>query len=286
VAKGSIRWIDRRINGINGSTGEHTLTPYLSRIVLYPVKSLDGQEVSEAVLIRNAGLRHDREYCLLDASGSVLNTKRLGEALVRIRSEVHFGFGEITLRHGGEEETFSLETGHTRPEEWFSNRLGQKVTLAHDPEQGFPDDIEAPGPTLVSTATLEEVGSWFGLDLHEVRRRFRPNLEIGGVPSFWEDCLYGPPGKGVRFRIGDVAFEGLKPCARCAVPSRDSLSGEIREPQFAKIFAENRQATLPEWADRRRFDHFYRLSVNTRVPASEAGKELQVSDELALAEDL
>ena len=261
------------------------MTPYLSRIILYPVKSLDGQEVSEAVVMRNAGLRHDREYSLLDESGGVLNAKRLGEALVRIRSRYDFGFGEIALRDGAGEDTFNLERERARLEEWFSGHLGQSVSLAHDPERGFPDDLDAPGPTLISTSTLTEVASWFGLDLDEVRRRFRPNLEIGGVPPFWEDRLYGPAGKAVPFRIGEVAFEGLKPCARCTVPSRDSRSGEIREPGFAKIFAEKRQATLPEWADKGRFDHFYRLSVNTRVPESEAGKELQVSDELALSED-
>jgi len=261
------------------------LTPHLSRIVLYPLKSLDGQEVSEAVLLRNAGLRHDREYCLLDEAGGVLNTKRLGELLLRIRSEVHFGFGEITLRDGSGEETFSLDRERARLEEWFSGCLGQKVTLAHDPERGFQDDPDASGPTLISTATLEEVASWFGLDVGEARRRFRPNLEIDGVPAFWEDQLYGPPGETVRFRIGEVAFEGIKPCARCTVPSRDSLSGEVGEPQFARVFAKKRQTTLPAWADKSRFDHFYRLSVNTRVPETEAGKELQVSDELDLAKD-
>lgn len=258
------------------------MSPYLSRITLYPFKSLDGQDVEEAVVARNAGLRHDREYCLLDENGVVFNTKRLGEALVRIRSEVHFGFGEITLRDASGEQTFSLERGRERIEQWFSARLGQAVNLARDPERGFPDDRDASGPTLISTATLEEVGSWFGLEVDETRRRFRANLEISGVPAFWEDRLYGPLGETVRFRIGEVAIEGVNPCARCTVPSRDSHGGEIGEPQFARIFADKRRDTLPPWADPSRFDHFYRLSVNTRVPESEAGKELRVSDEVEL----
>lgn len=258
------------------------MNPHLSRITLYPFKSLDGQDVEEAVVLRSAGLSHDREYCLRDESGVALNTKRLGAALIGIRSEVHFGFGEITLRDGGGEQTFSLERDGKKLEEWFSAHLGQKVKLAHDPERGFPDDSDASGPTLVSTATLTEVGAWFGLDVGEARRRIRANLEIEGVPAFWEDRLYGPAGETVRFRIGEVAIEGVNPCARCAVPSRDSRSGEIAEPQFARIFAEKRRATLPAWADPSRFDHFYRISVNTRVPETEAGKELYVSDEVDL----
>ncbi len=258
------------------------MSPYLSRITLYPLKSLDGQQVDEAVVLRNAGLRHDREFCLLDADGKTLNTKRLGAALASIRSEVHFGFGEIVLRNGTGEETFNLERDRAKLEQWFSGRLDQEVHLAHDPEHGFPDDQEASGPTLISTATLEEVGSWFGLDLEETRRRFRANLEIDGVPAFWEDQLYGPPGETVRFQIGEVAIDGVNPCSRCAVPSHDSHGGGIPEPQFAKIFAEKRQATLPDWAEKSRFDHFYRLSVNTRIPETEAGKELYVSDEVEL----
>lgn len=256
------------------------MTPYLARITLYPFKSLDGQDVEEAVVLRNAGLRHDREYCLLDESGVTLNGKRLGAALIGIRSEVHFGFGEITLCDGRGAHTFRLERDAEKLTGWFSERLGQSVRLARNSECGFPDDTDASGPTLISTATLEEVGSWFGLDLGEARRRFRANLEIDGVPAFWEDRLYGPPGETVRFGIGEVAIDGVNPCARCTVPSRDSHNGEIRDPQFAKIFAERRAGALPAWADPSRFDHFYRLSVNTRIPAGEAGKELHVSDEL------
>ncbi len=258
------------------------MSPHLSRITIYPFKSLDGQDVEEAVVLRNAGLRHDREYCLIDEDGAALNAKRLGAALIRIRSEVSFGFGEITLRDGGGEYTFNLERDAKPIEEWFSTRLGRRVWLAHDPEQGFPDDTEANGPTVISTATLAEVGSWFGLELEEVRRRFRANLEIDDVPAFWEDGLYGPPGELLPFHIGEVAFDGVNPCARCAVPSHDSFSGEIPEPQFAKLFAEQRRATLPPWADTSRFDHCYRLAVNTRIPETEAGKELHVSDEVEL----
>ena len=258
------------------------MSPYLASITLYPFKSLDGQDVEEAVVLRNAGLRHDREYCLLDESGVALSTKRLGAALVCIRSEVNFAFGEITLQDGNGGRTFRLERDGKEIEEWFASRLGQNVKLARDSERGFPDDHDASGPTVISTATLEEAGSWFGLDVDEARRRFRANLEIGGVPPFWEDRLFGCAGETVRFHIGDVAFDGVNPCARCAVPSTDSRSGEIPEPHFAKLFAAKRRARLPAWAEKTRFDHFYRLSVNTRVPESEAGKELSVSDEVEL----
>jgi uncharacterized protein len=129
---------------------------------------------------------------------------------------------------------------------------------------GFPDDTDAPGPTLVSTATLAAVASWFpGLSVDETRRRFRANLEIAGVEPFWEDGLVGPPGTAVPFQIGETRWLGVNPCQRCVVPTRDSATGAAT-PLFQKTFANRREAALPPWAAREQFDHFYRLAINTR----------------------
>ena len=257
--------------------------PHLARIRLYPIKSLDPLEVDEVVVLRAAGLAHDREFCLLDENGDIVNAKRFGEQLIPIRSEVDLGLGELTLHANGTSQVFRLASESGAIEGWFSSRLGRPVTLARNSQGGFPDDSEAPGPTLVSTATLREVASWFpGSSTGEMRRRFRANLEIDGVPAFWEDRLYGTAGEAAALRIGDVTIEGVNPCARCTVPERNPETGEITEPAFAKIFAERRRDTLPSWADESRFDHYYRLSVNTRIYASEAGKVLHASDEVLL----
>jgi len=85
----------------------------------------------------------------------------------------------------------------------------------------------------------------------------------------------------LRFRIGDCLFDGNNPCQRCVVPPRDPFTG-INNPEFAKIFARKRQETLPSWAEKSRFNHFYRLSVNTKVPDGEAGKVIRVGDELEI----
>jgi hypothetical protein len=49
---------------------------------------------------------------------------------------------------------------------------------------------------------------------------------------------------------------------------------------FQKTFSENRKNSLPSRTTAARFDHFYRLSVNTRVAPSETGKRIRISDEL------
>jgi len=97
------------------------------------------------------------------------------------------------------------------------------------------------------------------------------------VPPFWEDRLYGVKGSRVRFRIGDCLLDGNNPCQRCVVPPRDPLTGE-GYPNFSKIFAEKRAQTLPDWAEKSRFNHYYRLAINTLVPQDQAGKAIQIGD--------
>jgi len=60
----------------------------------------------------------------------------------------------------------------------------------------------------------------------QTRARFRANLEVDGVPPFWEDQLYGQRGTTVRFSIGDFLFDGVNPCQRCVVPARDPITGQ------------------------------------------------------------
>ena len=177
----------------------------------------------------------------------------------------------------------------------ISRHLGYRVLVRRDTRTGFPDDPSACGPTIISTASLAAVASWFpGLDRSETRRRFRANIEIGAIDDatsdaadaapFWEDRLAADDGRPVRLRIGHVTLEGLHLCPRCAVPSRDPRTG-VEIDRFQRTFSERRRATLPPWAPATRFDHFYYLSVSTRVPASETGKTLRVGDDVRLLDD-
>jgi uncharacterized protein YcbX len=121
-----------------------------------------------------------------------------------------------------------------------------------------------------------------GVTLDEARRRFRTTLEIDGVPAFWEDQLFGPEERSaLRFRIGDVNFEGSNPCARCPVPPRNPSTGEII-PGFQKIFSDYRRAHLPAWSPEARFDDYYRFSTNTRVAPSESSRILRVGDPVVI----
>ena len=257
--------------------------PHLAAITLYPIKSLTPQAVTEATVLASGALRHDREFAIFDADGRVVNGKRTPR-IHDLHSSFDLASGALCLeaRDRGPAHRFSWPDDQAAVDDWLSNFFALDVGLRHHAEGGFPDDRNAPGPTVISTATLAEVASWFpGLSVESARVRFRANLEIDGVPPFWEDRLFGEPDTTVPFQIGGVTFHGVNPCQRCVVPPRDPETGEAI-PDFSPTFRAKREETLPAWATRSRFNHFYRLAVNTRVPEGEAGKNLRVGDEVRL----
>ncbi|GAA6620400.1 MOSC domain-containing protein [Scytonema sp. NUACC26] len=177
---------------------------------------------------------------------------------------------------------FHVEKEREAVECWLDEFFGFPVEVKQNLETGFPDDTVSPGPTIISTATLEAIASWYpGLDVEEVRSRFRSNIEISGVPAFWEDRLFTEAEGTVNFQIGDVQFMGINPCQRCVVITRDSKTG-VAYPNFQKTFVAQRRTSLPAWAERTRFNHFYRLAINTRLPVTEEGKTICIGDELRI----
>jgi hypothetical protein len=264
------------------------IMPYVSNIRLYPIKSLDAVEVEKATILPSGALKHDREYAICDDQDRFVNGKRNAKIHL-VRSHFTLKDRTVSLKIPGNNslQTFHLDDEKQAPEAALSEYFGFAVKLQKNSVMGFPDDTDSPGSTVISTATLTEVTSWFpDISLDEMRRRLRANIEIGGdIPPFWEDKLFAEAENHIFFRVGKVRFLGINPCARCVVPTRDSVTGE-RYANFQKIFVNKRKETLPEWVASSRFNHFYRLSVNTRLPASEAGKILQIGDEVEIFSEL
>lgn len=287
--------------------------PRLANIRLHPIKSLDPVDVVAAGIGPHGGLELDRVWALYTLDGQWVRGKRTA-AIHRIRAAFAPDISSVTLSvpddsRGIPTRTFAFPADTALASEWFSVFFQQQIIVRYARE-GFPDDALASGPTIISTGTLQAICVWFpGLTLGEARRRFRATLEIGGdhlaaapdgLPAFWEDRLFAENERYVvRFRIGQVAFEGSNPCKRCVVPSRDSLTGlthfgttpgpacdaaagEESFASFQKRFSELRRAHLPPWAPAVRFEHFYRLAVNTRVASTESGKRLRLGDRLIL----
>ena len=253
--------------------------PHLAHILVHPIKSLDPIRVGNSKILKSGALEHDRAYAIFDADGQFVNGKRCA-AVHALRAQYDLAPRTVALAisgHPAPPQTFKLDGNRMLLDQFLTKHFGFAARVSHNFESGYPDDTDAPGPTVISTATLKTVASWFGLDVENIRRRFRANLEIGGVEPFWEDRLFAGAGEAVRFKIGGVTIEGVNPCQRCIVPTRDAASGEPLK-EFQKVFMEKRKQTLPKWANAERFNHFYRLAVNTRIPASESGKSVAVGD--------
>lgn len=256
--------------------------PHIAGISIFPIKSLDGVSVTEATVLESGGLKHDREFAIVDQKGNFVNGKRNAKVHL-LRSHFESDFKILSLQiQGTKQKFFHLDQERTGLEAQLSDYFGFPVKLEQNSIAGFPDDTNASGPTIISTATLETVASWFpGVSVNDMRLRIRANIEIGGVPPFWEDQLFAQTGSSVRFQIAEVIFEGINPCQRCVVLTRDAITAQAY-PNFQKIFVTQRKETLPDWVESSRFNHFFRLSVNTKVPASEAGKVLRLGDEVKI----
>jgi len=260
--------------------------PILNRIAIYPLKSFDPWLVSQAWLLDNGALRYDRQFAFADSTGRMLTAKRTAHVHPL---QVHLDpvARSLSARRRSDDKIFQwhIDSDRASLQLWFSDYFGFGLTLEENTTGGFPDDLQAPGPTIVSTQTLQSVVDWFpGLTLDQVRLRFRANLEIDAEEPFWEDHLFGTqPDTARLFRIGEVVLAGTNPCQRCVVPSRDPESG-IVWPEFAKHFSERRASELPPWAPRTRFDHTYRLTVNTRLVSRGPG-QIQLGNPVELFGD-
>ncbi len=312
--------------------------PTLDRITIYPVKSLDGMEVVESCVLESAALANDRRWRLVDMDGRVINAKR-SPLFHAIRAEFTLDERLVTLwvdptaiaaaalpaadldrlrglvgHPGGERsvgplarDSFHLVPGQGGPCEWLSEAFGCGVLLQERADGGFPDDREAAGPTLVSTATLAEVAHWFGFDLAESRRRFRATLEIGDCDAFWEDTLASParpelqpslldlpgdlpvdpyadlpPPQPREFSIGEARFIATNVCRRCVVPTRGSRTGMVTE-HFRDAFEARRSRGMRADVDAGAWGTLYRLALNTRTTDG-AEQPLAVGQGLVLPE--
>ena len=252
------------------------LSMVLGRILIFPIKSLDGIEVPESTITPGGILENDRIYAIFDEHGKVVNGKRTAR-IHQLRCAFDSSIEHVRLWENSSPVQFALDNPGPL-NQWLTAFFGFPVSLKKETSAGFPDDTTAFGPTITSEASLRAVHDWYpGIDLESIRRRFRTNLELAGGDPFCEDRLYGEPATLKPFRIGNVSFLGHNPCQRCVVPTRDPGSGDPLSG-FQKKFMEMRRQALPPWANIQRFNHYYRFAVNTSIPASEAGKLLRVGD--------
>jgi uncharacterized protein YcbX len=224
-------------------------TPVLKEIRIYPIKSLGGISLSEAV-VEPKGFRYDRRWMLVKPDGTFL-TQRENTVMALVEVELADRHLRVYHRHRPDdvleislekttEESLTayvwdrqaVDSLVVSPEAdaWFSRLLGFPCRLVYmpddslrpvDPKYAQPDDVVsfADGfPYLViSTDSLNELNSRVEQPLEMIR--FRPNLVVEGVLPHDEDTWY-------HFKIGELTFCGVKPCARCVLTTIDPESGK------------------------------------------------------------
>ena len=217
----------------------------LTEIWVYPIKSLGGISLSSAKA-EARGLQHDRRWMLVDEDGRFVSQREIPEmALLRTAIEG----AELRVFHKDKPlDTLCLPLEKTAADmehvkvtiwddqcmasllpkpvnDWFSVCLGQALRLVQMPEstRRWADGRYAPQGQhvsfadgypflLVGQASLDDLNARLGLPLPI--NRFRPNFVFTGGKAFEEDSW-------ADFQIGDVHFRGVKPCARCIIPTTD-----------------------------------------------------------------
>ena len=221
----------------------------LSEIWIYPIKSLGGISLPGA-RVEMRGLEHDRRWMLVDETGRFMSQRefpmmtQLACAVSNTHLEVYHKKTpsqrlqipldwpehaltpmQVSIWDDTLEALAYPETINT----WFSTQLGAPLTLVGLPEKArrMTDPRYAPDGQhvslsdgypylLISEASLEALNE--RLEAPLPMNRFRPNLIVRGASAHEEDTWSD-------FRIGDVAFRGVKPCARCVVTTTDQESG-------------------------------------------------------------
>jgi len=270
---------------------------HIDRLRLYPVKGLDGIDVDTARITDAGTLAGDREYAMCDPESEAIETGsdmqthayngKQTDRIHDVRTAFDPETSSLTVepKAGGDRQRFDLSTAAGRAEAsaWFGDFVGDPVEVRRHAPPAFVDRPDA-GPSIISTATLSEVASWFdGMTVEGARRRLRANVEVDGVPAFWEDRFVGANAPAFVVGEGDeaVRFEGAEPCARCVVPSRDPETGNPL-PEFRERFVERREATFPEWADREAFPHLYTVMLISRVPEGSRERAISVGNDVTV----
>lgn len=220
---------------------------YISEIYIYPIKSLGGISLQQAN-VENKGLQYDRRWMLIDSEGTFVS-QRKHTSLALLQVEIQDDLVLVYEKHNSlnrisfpipeyinksikvsiwDDETIGYEV-NSSVSKWFSEYLKMPVRLVLMSEQTLRnvDNRYALNNEVVSFADgyPNLIIGQASLDLLNEKLnepvpmdRFRPNLVFtGGLPHS-EDSFS-------EFKIGEVIFTAVKPCARCVLITVNQNTG-------------------------------------------------------------
>ena len=231
----------------------------ISELHIYPIKSLGGISVSE-VIVEPKGFKHDRRFMIVSPTGEFM-TQRTNHQMALIDvaiTEVPDRADTLRVWHrnrpddvlelplspfasmddvNGASETMLVniwdskdvpaQTVSVEADQWFTRVLDKPCRLvfmpetthravdpayARDSEQDAVSFADGYPYLLIGQSSLDYLNQRASEPLSMVR--FRPNIVVSGSDPYDEDSWE-------HFRIGELDFYGVKPCARCVLTTID-----------------------------------------------------------------
>jgi uncharacterized protein len=289
----------------------------VSKINIYPIKSLKGISLSESS-VEKRGLRYDRRWMLTDKDGIFFTQREVpkmatvtvaadfsgltvtadGFPAMRIPAEPDRGERQAVIVW---QSTVSGEVYLGEISEWFSEVLERRCQLVRMPEtsERHVNSRFDTGKDIVSFADgypLLLIGEASLADLNEriARRanasdeeaptplpmnRFRPNVVVQGSEPFEED-------QWSTIRIGETIFRVVKPCARCVITTVDQNTGEFNGKEPLRTLASYRKAkdVFPKSYESLGHDPMEVLFGENLIPKN-PGSTLRIGDRVTVIEN-
>src|SRR5271166_455215 len=242
-------------------------TMNISAINVYPIKSLRGSALQEA-LVCSYGLEHDRRWMLVDPAAHMITQRECpGVAMLTPSVEAKAlrvaapGRDDIFVPHDAaswtDHEVVVDVWGHSYVgvaavasiNEALSEAIGMECQLLSiradvfrvKRDVAFHDDSPI---LIISESSLEELNRRLAVPLP--MNRFRPNIVVRDAAPFDEDGWQ-------RIAIGEGVFRAIKDCERCVITTVDQAIGVASGPEPLKTLA-----TFRRKGDGVAFGQYYR----------------------------
>ena len=234
----------------------------ISQINIYPIKSLKGISLNEAI-IEKRGLQYDRRWMLVD-DNSVFFTQREFPKMATMAISLNENGLEVST---DEFENLLLPYQPTTDEkikvrvwqsicdaivsenkinQWFSEVLQTNCRLVYMPDESERevnplfnqnDDIVSFADgypfLIIGENSLVDLNS--RLENEISMNRFRPNFVVQNSGAFAEDCWK-------KLSIGNTIFRATKPSERCVITTVDQNGGFFTGKEPLKTLANYRLA--------------------------------------------
>ncbi|HCY76814.1 MAG: MOSC domain-containing protein [Ignavibacterium sp.] len=219
----------------------------LSEIYIYPIKSLGGISVTSAPA-EERGLKYDRRFLLVDENNMFMTQRDFPEMALLKLSFYENGFKVLNTKDGSHivlpfksdsNENISVKIwedicGAVRVSQdvdvWFSTAIDKKCSLVYmsDDEKRIVEKkylnenhivsfADAYPYLIIGQSSLDDLNT--KLEKPLPMNRFRPNFVFTGGTPYEED-------NWKDFRINNVDFMAVKPCARCVITTTNQDTAE------------------------------------------------------------